>query len=202
MGCINEKMLVSTADRAHHNSEHNNVQRLRAGLFVVDSELDLVQIIERKQPYVSIGEQNARPNKFVEQYIIPRGCCNKNEDTKLCAIREFQEETKMYFKEILFDRRSFILTWEDPVGVIWRYTIYFAFADFSPKNVIRFNNTTTGRRRETANYVLQTMPLLKYIELQKDRIPLYGKNNYLAFLTTVKNIIADWRCLYKKKKAE
>ena len=164
---------------------------IRAGLCAIDVESQKIVVVERKKSY-----SNAhifRCGEFVEKYQIPRGrCCE--ESIKNCAIREFIEETGLFFKEYTILNMTFDLFWEDPIDTFWKYKIYFCKTSLDPNNIIRITeNTFNGmklnvRSRRFEPLIVRIMYIQKYIDKLNNQLIYYmGQHNYKDFIEIIKN---------------
>lgn len=168
----------------------------RAGLCVIDIKSNKMITLVRNSPYVG---GSTDPRIFVEQYSLPRGrCLGKNEKLQVCALREFVEETRLYFRNITFSKTFCNLYWHDPITLKWEYKIYFAFASFEKKNLIHIErqynipmvNTIYIKRKNLKYEPLEPVfiDVSIYIKLLKERLHLYGDNNYMEFMEQLTNI--------------
>lgn len=168
----------------------------RAGLCVYDTNTKNIFCLKRKRPYT----RESNPSFFIEQFSIPRGkCARHTESLRDCAIREFIEETGYYFNNIHIHEDIFQLYWNDPKHVRWEYSILFASADFSKKNLIKINKLSDNNalmlaRVKSKRYEHVFPKILKvdeYISLLRDRLKLYGRNNYLEFIDVLLQKMQD-----------
>lgn len=170
----------------------------RAGLCVIDNQTKKILVLVRDVPYnnfiVRTSSNANKDNKFVEQYSLPRGkSLGRFENLRYCAIREFIEETKLFFKDLKFSGEYFDLYWHDPIK--WMYRIYFASASFSNKNLIRITKSynlpkigcvpikVKNQKYEPLTPIFQE--ITTYIDLIKERLHLYGSNNYNELINKI-----------------
>lgn len=173
----------------------------RAGLCAFDSALQKIVILKRNHPYGTGMRWRQSPSTFVEQYSLPRGkCLNSSEPLIQCAIREFIEETGMFFEKFRLFNEGFQLTWTDPEHKIWKYEIFFIEADLSIANTIKvdeFSNLEIPKigmttdvckftKYEPAVKLIMSIP--EYIKLLENQILCYKTSNYLDFVNHLKKI--------------
>lgn len=117
-----------------------------------------------------------------------------NESMLKDAIKEFIEETEIYFRKIEFTNNSFVLKWVD--NGLWEYTIFLAFADLSDDNIVficdkHFMNLNLKFNKKYEPLVVQFLTLEDYVLKMHARLPLYGDNNYVAFFQFLSNIVKE-----------
>lgn len=173
-------------------SRKSNVKRRRAGLCVLDPRNRLIYIVRRKYSYGAHVHGKLAPSwrgNFVEEFQIPRGCCHDSRETlEQCALREFIEETGVYFKQIKILPTPFQLVWYD-YGK-WEYTIFFAFAIMEASNLIRVKESEFMELKlkfatQYEPITPQIMDVANYVTEVQHRLHLYGPNNYPEFLACV-----------------
>lgn len=172
----------------------------RVGLCVMDIQSQLICTLHRNKPYNSNPIQLLNDNEyiFLEQIQLPRGKLKKGEQFRDGAIREFKEETGIYFKTIKFLNETFKLYWFDD-NQIWEYTIYFAIAKFTQMNIINIDLTyNKSIRHEMKTFKFKIMPILTYVEEIYKRLSLYGNNNYLFLLNYIQYLLERERLLEKE----
>lgn len=171
----------------------------RSGLCVIDRDTNEIVVVMREEPYPTRSIVRNKKMIFVEQFSLPRGkCIERSETLKQCALREFVEETRIFFKKYQFAKTHFDLYWYDPINIKWEYRIYFAFASLSDENLIRVDRSliipnldTIYIRRKDIKYEPMKpifIKIINYIELVTKRLSLYGNNNYVEFLNVLQNI--------------
>lgn len=159
----------------------------RAGLCVYDPKTKNIFCLKRKRPYT----RESNPSFFIEQFSIPRGkCARHTESIRDCAVREFIEETGYYFKNIKIYDEIFQLYWNDPSYVRWEYSILFATADFASPNLIKINKLSDNsalmlarlKSKKYEHVFPKILKITEYSSLMRDRLKLYGRNNYMEFI--------------------
>lgn len=170
----------------------------RSGLCVIDKESERMVVLIRECPYKAREIVPSKNPIFVEQYSLPRGKCQeRNENLQQCALREFIEETRVFFVDVKFSKSYFNLYWCDPPNVKWEYRIYFAFASLKEENLIHVNqnykidnmNTIHIRKKDLKYEPMKPafLNILNYTFLVRERLHLYGDNNYLEFIEHLTN---------------
>lgn len=133
----------TTTTNTNKNSNLN-----RSGLVLFNKEYE-IYFLNRIKPYIIDNDNNdnsnnnfdEKTNKFrnyVEKYCVPRGVKTSNESFLECAVREFMEETNIFFNEVIILKDHFLLEWYDPPNVLWQYKIFVGFVDDLTRFSVRY----------------------------------------------------------------
>ena len=165
------------------------VQINRCGLFVIDPKLKKAIVLKRRYPYESKKTNNIEP--FVEQFCIPRGARqNIHEPLFVCSIREFIEECGFFFKTFKFQDYFFDLWWEDPINVVWKYRIFFMFADFK-QIIVPLENKITHLVQEITLHIRQSMD-------GRVKLPADELQSYLNPISNLQTIYTNKKLIFIK----
>lgn len=175
---------------------------MASGLFVFDSYTHSVLVLKRNFQYEKCLKWRSRPEHFIEQYFIPRGKqLTTSEPLYTCAIREFIEETKLFMKKFTLIPNTYDLTWEDPPGTIWKYTIYFIDCDLSNKNLLTIStnldvnlmgvnfNPKQCNFSEKEEGVVTVLDFYEYEKVILKQMKLYPSSNYAGFLQYIGKLL-------------
>lgn len=126
---------------------------------------------------------------------------NMLEPPRICAIREFIEETHMFLKKISVLPETFNLTWEDPPNNRWEYKIHFAEGSLATDNLLTISEsldvdiTSVNFNVKQCDFSINDegsvviLPYSEYERLITEQMQLYHKSNYDLFLLRLRELI-------------
>lgn len=186
----------------------------KCGIIIFNEQKE-IYFLFRIRPY---SRCIVKPRLYVEKYCIPRGKKKEFENDLQCAAREFIEETGFFFNRITILPNVFTLTWDDPPGHEWKYTILFGVVKSHERILIDLNKTDISRMlsifNEDKNFKEYTnlkmlldprepkrrkihsefvTPMIDSFETFKKiitvNLPLYGRENYTELFILLGRLI-------------